>query len=131
MRNYPERQRKILLGWLLVGTAALASVACGDDPVSQPTEGTIRVVANTEGSDFDVNGYVVSVNGFQAGPIETLGTIYVNDLDAGTYEVALGGIASNCSTAAGENPLTVVVTPADTVNAIFEITCEAPPTGGE
>lgn len=131
MRDYPQSQRKILLGWLLIAAAAVGSASCGDDPVGEPTEGTIRVVASTEGSDLDANGYVVSINNVQIGSIETLGTIYVNDLDAGTYQVGLGGIASNCSTAPGENPLSVLVTPADTVNALFEITCEVPPTGGD
>lgn len=114
-----------------LGACTMASVSCGDDPVSQPTEGTIMVVTTTVGTDFDPNGYTVSVNSGQPVAIENLGTLFFNDLDAGTYDVSLAGIAANCSTVPGENPKEVTVVAADTVSAEFEITCEVPnPDGG-
>ncbi len=110
-----------------LGAGMMASVSCGSDLVSQPTEGTILVAATTVGTDFDPNGYTVSVNNGQAGVIGNLDTIYVNDLEAGSYQVSLAGIAANCSTVPGENPVTVAVAAADTVNAEFEVTCDEPP----
>lgn len=127
MMDYLRKQGSTALRLVLLGAGTMASVSCGDDPVSVPTEGTILVVATTVGSDFDVNGYTISVNNGQASVI--LDTVYVNDLEAGSYQVRLAGIAANCST--GANPLTVAVVAADTVNAEFEVTCDVPePPGG-
>jgi hypothetical protein len=127
MMNHLRKQGSTTLRLVLLGAGTMASVSCGDDPVGQPTEGTILVAATTVGTDFDPNGYTVSVNNGQPAVIGTLDTVFVNDLAAGNYQVSLGGIASNCSTVAGENPVTVAVVPADTVNAEFEVTCEVPP----
>ncbi len=127
MMDYLRTQGSTALRLVLLGAGTMASVSCGGDPASVSTDGTILVVAATVGSDFDANGYTISVNNGQAGVIGTLDTVYVNDLEAGSYQVRLAGIASNCSTVPGENPLTVAVVPADTVNAEFEVTCDVPP----
>ena len=128
MMNYLRKQGSTALRLVLLGASTMASVSCGDDLVSQPTEGTILVAATTVGTDFDPDGYTVSVNNGQVGVLGNLDTIYVNDLEAGNYQVRLAGIAANCST--GANPLTVAVVPADTVNAEFEVTCDVPDDGG-
>jgi hypothetical protein len=86
------------------------------------------------GAGVDPNGYTVLVNNGQAGVIGSRDTIYVEDLETGSYQVSLGGMVANCSTLPGENPVTVTVVPADTVNAEFEVTCDespAPPGGGD
>jgi hypothetical protein len=114
----------------LLGTGTLVSASCGSSPAGLPAEGTILVAATTVGTDFDPNGYTVSVNRGQASVIGTLDTIYVNKLEAGTYQVTLAGIATNCSTVLGENPKTVAVIPADTVAAEFKVTCDVPPPPG-
>jgi hypothetical protein len=128
--DYLRKQGSTALRLVLLGAGTMASLSCGDDPVAQATEGTILVAAITVGSDFDPNGYTVSVNNGQAGVVGTLDTLFVNDLEAGSYQVSLAGIASNCSTVPGENPLTVAVVAADTVNAEFEVTCDVPPPDG-
>ena len=127
MIDHPRKQGSTALRLVLLGAATVASVSCGDDLASQPTEGTILVATTTVGTDFDPDGYSVSVNSSQAGVLGNLDTIYVNKLEAGNYQVSLAGIAANCSTAAGLNPLTVEVVAADTVNAEFEVTCDVPP----
>ena len=123
--NYLRKQGRTALRLILLGAGTMASVSCGDDPAGASTDGTILVVATTVGTDFDANGYTVSVNGGQG--IGILDSLYVNDLEAGSYQVSLEGMASNCSTVPGENPLTVAVARADTVNAEFEVTCDVPP----
>ena len=122
-----QRSAALRLGWL--GAATVASISCGSDPTALPTEGTILIAATTVGSDFDPDGYTVSVNSTQTGVLGNLDTIYVNNLQIGSYQVALAGIADNCST--GANPLTVAVVAADTVNAEFEVTCEVPGDPGD
>ena len=121
------KQRSAALRLVLLGAATMASISCGDDPTTLPTEGAILVAATTVGTDFDTDGYTVSVNSTQAGVLGNLDTIYVDKLEPGNYQVSLSGIAANCSTASGLNPLTVEVVPADTVNAEFEVTCDVPP----
>lgn len=130
MMDYLRQQGNTALRLVLLGAGTLASVSCGDEIASQPIDGTILVGVTTVGSDFDQNGYTVLVNNAQADLLETSqDTAYV-DVEAGSYQVALTGIAANCSTTPGENPLAVEVVPADTVNAEFEVTCDPPGGGG-
>lgn len=130
MMNHLRKQGSTALRLVLLGAATVASISCGSDPASLPTEGTILVAATTVGTDFDPDGYTVSVNNTQTGVLGNLDTLYVNDLQTGSYQVRLAGIAANCST--GANPLTVAVVAADTVNAEFAVTCDVPepPDGG-
>lgn len=125
--DHLRKQGSTALRLVLLGAGTIISASCGDDPTGQATEGTILVAATTVGTDFDANGYTVSINNGQAGVIGIQDTVYVEDLEAGSYQVSLAGIAANCSTVPGENPLTVAVVAADTVNAEFEVTCEVPP----
>lgn len=132
MMNYLRIQRRKALPLVVLGAGTMSSISCGDDPTTLLTEGTILVAATTVGTDFDTNGYTISVNSGQPLAIGTLDTIYVNDLEAGNYQVSLAGLAANCTTLAEDNPVTVTVAPADTVNAEFEVTCDVPepPDGG-
>jgi hypothetical protein len=130
MMDYLRKQASTALRRVLLGAGTVAWMACGDDPVNLGTDGTIMVAATTVGSDFDVNGYTFSVNSGQGVVIGSLDTVYVNDLEAGSYQVGLGGIADNCSTPVDGNPKTVVVLPADTVKAEFQVTCDVPDGGG-
>ncbi len=124
MKDY-LRKRTTPVRLLIIG-GMLALVSCGDDPVSQEGDGTILVTALTLGTDFDPNGYSVSVNSGQPLNLGLQDTIWVENLEAGNYQVGLAGIAENC-TSTGQNPITVAVVPIDTVNAEFEVTCDVPP----
>jgi hypothetical protein len=129
--DHLRRQGLAKLGLLLMGAATMATVSCGDDQSAGPTEGTILVGARTTGSDFDVNGYLVSVNSSQGQEIGNLDTIYVTALEPGDYVVSLGGIAENCSLPPDANPKSAAVTAGDTVDVLFDVTCEPPgPPGG-
>lgn len=132
MMDYIRGHGSTALRLVLLGAGTVAGVSCGDDPVSRPTHGTIFVEATTTGTDFDTDGYTVSVNNGAAGAVGNFGTLYVDDLEAGTYQVGLSGLATNCSIPSTENPKTVVVLPADTVAAEFAIACDVPegPGGG-
>lgn len=129
LMDYLRKQVCTALWLVFLGAGTVASISCGSDPASLSIEGTILVAATTVGTDFDPDGYTVSVNNTQSGVLGNLDTIYVNNLQTGSYQVRLAGIAANCST--GANPLTVAVVPADTVNAEFAVTCDVPePPGG-
>jgi len=128
--DHPRRQRYASLGLLLVGAVTMATVSCGDDQGVGAVDGSILVGARTTGSDFDVNGYLVSVNSGQGLAIGNLDTIYVNALEPGDYVVSLGGITDNCTLPADTNPQTAAVEAGDTVEVLFDITCEPPGDGG-
>jgi hypothetical protein len=126
------RQRYAKLGLLLMSAATMAMVSCGDEKIAGPTDGTILVGARTTGSDFDANGYLVSINSSQGQPIGNLDTIFVTALEPGDYVVSLGGVADNCTVPSEANPQNAPVVAGDTVEVLFDITCEpaAPPGGG-
>ena len=130
MLDYLRTQGSTALSLVLLGAGTMISISCGDDSTSLVTQdGTIQVEALTQGTDFDGNGYVAELNS-QSIAIGNLDTIWFEDVEPGTYEVALTGIAENCSTEG--NPKSVEVVPVDTVQAQFTITCDvpAPPPGG-
>jgi hypothetical protein len=118
------------LSLLVLGAGIMALGSCGDDAVTGPTEGSILIAANTTGSDFDPNGYTVSVNNGQANVIGVLDTVYVTDLEPGDYQVSLAGLANNCTTEPGTNPQVAAVVAGDTVSVNFEVACEVPPPPG-
>ena len=85
--------------------------------------GTIRVTTTTTGADQDADGYEVYLGGINA-PIPTNGVITRTPFRAGTYSVALSGVADNCAVAP-PNPTVVTVTLAETTDVAFAITCAA------
>jgi len=132
MMDHFRKQGSPALRLSLLGAAMVACISCGGDSLaSQPHQGTIQVGTTTVGAGVDPDGYTIAVNNAQAGVIPSEGTVYLEDLETGSYQVRLGGMSANCSTLPGENPVTVTVVAADTVNAEFEVTCDAPsPPGG-
>jgi hypothetical protein len=101
------------------GAAQLTfTVTCVAPP---PNTGGVQVTATTTGSSLD-DGYTVSVDGGNSQAITRNGTVTVGGLTAGTHNVRLGGVATNCSVT-GNNPLTVTVTAGQTSSAPFAITC--------
>ena len=128
--DHLRKQRYAKLGLLLMSAATMSMVSCGDDKIAGPTDGTILIGARTSGSDFDANGYLVSVNSSQGQPIGNLDTIYVTALEPGDYVVSLGGVADNCTVPTEANPQTAPVAAGDTVEVLFDVTCEPSPPGG-
>lgn len=130
MRNQIRKQRTAGLRLLLIGAGTMAAVSCGDDQGPPQTDGTILVGAQTTGIDFDVNGYLVSINSSQGEEIGNLDTIFVTALEPGDYVVSLAGIAENCTVPPDDNPQTAIVVPGDTVDVLFDVTCDAIDDGG-
>lgn len=91
------------------------------------TDGTLRIIAETTGSDLDSNGYSVTTNGASGTSIGINDTLYFKDLEAADYQVELNDIAGNCSLS-GSNPRTQNVAAGDTTSTTFEVMCSAPQT---
>lgn len=123
-----------LVWQLLLICSVAGAISCGDDGTSVPTDGTIEIVTNTAGIDFDPDGYLWSVNSSQGQRIGHQAAVFVPALEPGEYVVALSDIAENCMVPAEANPQTATVVPSDTVQVQFDVTCDLltpPDDGGE
>jgi hypothetical protein len=133
MKDVLARHGNAVLRLLLIGSVA-GAISCGDDQTAVLGDGTIAIVTNTEGIDFDPDGYLWSVNNSQGQAIGHQQTVWVDALEPGEYVVTLGGMAENCTLPAEENPQTATVVPVDTVEVQFDVICdviEQPDGGGE
>jgi len=88
------------------------------------TGGTIAVTAQTTGEALDPDGYLVAVDGGGARVLDVNGTVSFTGLSAGDHEVALSGIAGNC-TLTGASTRTATVVPGETTAVEYELVCAA------
>ncbi|MCL7960572.1 MAG: hypothetical protein M8861_10290 [marine benthic group bacterium] len=117
-------------------SCALLALACGGDdggptdpnPNPEPDLGHIQVSTTTSGADLDPDGYTVAMPGAAGRPIGLNGVTTFSDVEVGTHQVELSGLADNCS-ANGSNPATAAVTKDATAQVAFDIACEALPIG--
>jgi TolB protein len=84
----------------------------------------VAVTASTSGLDHP-NDYRVSLDGRSVGAVEPNGSTVVGRLAPGTHKISLTVPGSTCSVA-GENPITVEVTPRTVTPIRFEIKCVPP-----
>jgi hypothetical protein len=89
------------------------------------TSGTIEVATVTSGAGSDPDGFALLLDGSDRGPIGVSTTASIAGLTPGTYVVGLAGLAVNCQVV-GENPRSVTVTPGQTAQVPFSVTCTAP-----
>ncbi len=86
------------------------------------TGGTLAVSTNTSGPNLDPDGYTVTVDGTSSQAIATNGSVTFNGLAEGAHNVALSGVAGNC-TVNSPNPQTVTVPNGGTANVAFSVNC--------
>lgn len=131
MMDRQARCGNTLLRLLLIGSVA-GAISCGDDQTSALGDGTIEIVTNTEGIDFDPDGYLWSVNSSQGQRIGHQEAVFVPAIQPGQYTVTLSDIAENCTLPAEANPQTTTVTANDTIQVQFDVTCDllSPPDDG-
>jgi WD40-like Beta Propeller Repeat len=84
--------------------------------------GALRVTAVTTGVDLDPNGYTISVDGQQVGAVASNAVATASPLAAGTRNVSLGDISSNCAVT-GTNPQSVMIPVHDTARVTFQVSC--------
>ena len=96
-------------------------IACVPPP---STVGVIRIATVTTGPNPDPDGYAFAID---RGPVQAIGlndTATLDNISVATHEVALSGLAGNCSVQ-GSNPTSITVSPAATANVSFTILCTA------
>ncbi|OLC70561.1 MAG: hypothetical protein AUH78_20520 [Gemmatimonadetes bacterium 13_1_40CM_4_69_8] len=101
----------------------IAALACGSESAG-PTTGSLEVTAATTGSEPDLDGYTVAIDGSAGEPLAVDGTVTFAQLGTGNHAVRLSGVATHC-TVGGENPRTVSVTAGAAAHTTFQIACAA------
>lgn len=106
----------LALGWL---------GACSDNPPSGPGQSAaIRITTLTSGTDMDVDGYAVSVDGSAALPLTPNGVVSMSGIDPGEHAVQLDGVADNCAVL-GPNQHGVSIARGATAEVAFVVGCHA------
>lgn len=85
--------------------------------------GEIQVSTITSGADLDEDGYLLLLDGDEAGALPVSGSTVIAMLEEGEYSLGLGGVAPNCTVVRGSTTAHVQVRQAAT--AEFEIVCSA------
>jgi len=96
------------------------------------TKGTIKVNIATSGNDKDSNGYLLSIDDFEAVRTQITDTVAKSGLAAGSHQVGLSDIASNCYISQDRpNPYSVDVKAGSITSTDIDIMCNTknqPPT---
>jgi Tol biopolymer transport system component len=95
------------------------NIACITPP---PLTGTLTINTATNGSDPDLDGYAVTVDGGSMQSIPSTGTLIVSALTAGRHTVELSMLAANCHVNGG-NPQDVNVAAGGLVQLSFTVLC--------
>ena len=86
------------------------------------TTGTVRVFVSTTGPDPDSDGYTLLLDGSVNLAAAIDDTVAFDDVEEGTHDLELTGLAANCSTGAS-NPRSISVAAGDTTESSFSVTC--------
>jgi len=115
---------------LTLSSAILALAGgCGDTMISISSDGRIEVSVTTGGTDVDVDGFSVTVDGGVAQFVAPGGRVTLSGLQPGRHSVFLSGLADNCQVV-GANPRQVQVGGDGTVDVTFQVSCTRATTGG-
>jgi preprotein translocase subunit YajC len=101
-------------------TTAAFDVTCGG------TTGALEVTAQTTGPSPDADGYAVSLDGTDRGPIGANAVVTLSNLPPGSHVVGLTGVAANCQVD-GDNLRVVTIVAQGTATVTFAVTCVQPP----
>jgi hypothetical protein len=94
------------------------------------TSGSVEVSTSTAGTGSDPDGFVVLLDGTERGAVAVGAAAMVSGVPAGSHSIGLTGLAGNCQVA-GENPRTITVSPSQTTQVPFSVSCTVPgPTAG-
>jgi TolB protein len=87
-----------------------------------PAIGSLVITAATSGPTSDPDGYTITLDGADRGPLGVNDVVTVTDVPAGDHVVGLNGVAENCSVTGGASQAVSVT--AGAASAVqFNITC--------
>lgn len=120
LRRTPA-QRITGLAVLALTMTAFGACSGSDGPVdTTPLPGSLQIATVTSGFLKD-DGYDLVVNGTNRGAIGADDQVTLTDLEPGTYQVSLDGVADNCSVDGGS----VSVVAEQTATLELAVTCQA------
>ena len=133
MRGKVLQRREVLVSKRLALAGSLAAVlvagGCGDTMIDISTDGRIEVAVSTTGTDPDLDGFSISVDGGLEQFVASGAALTLTDLREGTHSVQLSGLADNCRVE-GSTPRPVVVRADGTASLTFDVRCARATTGG-
>jgi Tol biopolymer transport system component len=88
------------------------------------TTGSLSISQSTSGWPADPDGYRLTLDGVDQGPVAVNESITIEGLPVGEHAVSLSGVAGNCRVV-GDNPQTVTVPPGGSLTVSFTVTCDA------
>ena len=88
------------------------------------TTGSLSIAQSTSGWPADPDGYSLTLDGVDRGPVAVNESVTIEGLPAGEHAVSLNGVADNCRVL-GNNPQTVTVPPGGSLTVSFTVTCNA------
>lgn len=92
------------------------------DNEPEPSTGSIEVVIATTGSGTDSDGYTLTLDGATEATALANETVTIDEVEEGSYTVAIEGVASNCAVS-GNSTQSVSVTAGSSVTVNFNIDC--------
>jgi len=114
-----SRPEAFLAGVFLV----LSFVTCrGNDPAEPSPVGTLLVSNTTTGGAFDLDGFVVRVDGGARHPMELNDSLILASWSEGTHVVELDGLAGNCYSREA-TAREVSVTRGASIRVAFAVSC--------
>jgi hypothetical protein len=90
------------------------------------SSGTIEITTTTSGAGTDPDGFALTLDGADRGPIGVTATMSLTAVTPGAHNIGLTGLAGNCQVV-GDNPRAATVTAGQTTQISFSVTCAAPP----
>ena len=88
------------------------------------TTGSLSISQSTSGWPADPDGYNLTLDGVDRGPVAVNELVTIEGLPVGEHAVSLSGVAGNCRVL-GSNPQTVIVPPGGSLTVSFTVTCNA------
>ena len=112
----------------LIALPLLVVLGCGGGDSPSAPETTLTVIAQTEGTQADADGYSVQVGTGTSNALGSNGSITIHGVQSGAQTVTLTGIAPNCGVT-GDNPVSVQILSGQSTSATFHVVCTATPGG--
>jgi hypothetical protein len=113
-----------MLRWGWPAAMAALFLSCGGESTEPVRLGDVRITLRTEGGDFDLDGYVVTLDSLEHALVGINETLVLRDLAAGPHAIGLTNVADNCDVA-GENPRGMTILPNATQTETFDVDCHA------
>jgi hypothetical protein len=103
-------------------TPVTFAVACS----AAPSTGSLEVTSSIGGPSTDADGYTVTLDGVDRGPLGVSAAATLTGLTPGSHVVGLSGVAANCQVSE-DNPRTVTIVAGAGTTVAFSVTCAEPP----